>query len=805
MYLLVVILLSVLAVAVIAVAAVRLSLKKESEGLLQRLSQHMEDGICQYNDIEADLEHGFDGRFITFRDEQEFSKPYVEVYDEAKRTSRRFKLLHMEVPAVIEKFVDDYENLHSLVESHNERFADKELDTYKEFFDTCLSYPLDRQQRRAIVSGEDNCLLVSSAGSGKTSSIVGKVKYLIDIKHIDPRNILLISYTNKAASELTERMGIEGLRGYTFHKLAIDIIGQATGKKPTIYSNTDALFVKIFHELINTEEFRKNVVKYFIDYQAEESESDMEMDERRRQLSEKKDTRYKAQFPDMDGMEIYVRSEQERKICHALTYLGLDFRYEEAYEYPLADGQHTQYRPDFSIYYTEEGQTKRIYLEHFGVDEHSLVPSWFAKDNGMSYEEANQKYNDGMAWKKAAHEKFETRLLVSTSADFYNGDIQDKLKEMLTEAGVPLRERSYAELCQMILPRDSKQEKSFIRLVITFITLLKSSCKSIDEVSRKCKRHFDLRGRFVVEKVFRPVYERYVSELSRLDQIDFTDAILQATEICRLSGVVKYDYIIVDEFQDISVDRYNFLKALREGTPPAKLFCVGDDWQSIYRFSGSDMTLFNQFQDYFGHTDIRKIETTYRFGEPLISLSSQFIQRNWAQIRKEIHSFNPHARTELQFCECDRSSYCRIVEQIVASIPRDKSVFLLGRYSFDDYYLSFRFASVKEGSKFFYTIGGRKIEFLTVHKSKGLEADYVIILQCNKDIYGFPTLISDDPVLAYVLTKRDNYPYSEERRLFYVAITRARAKTFVLYDERNPSVFVEELNPAEFEPSVGFH
>ena len=205
------------------------------------------------------------------------------------------------------------------------------------------------------------------------------------------------------------------------------------------------------------------------------------------------------------------------------------------------------------------------------------------------------------------------------------------------------------------------------------------------------------------------------------------------------------------------------------------------------------MALFNQFADYFGSTEINRIETTYRFGEPLVSLSSQFIQRNKAQLRKDIHPFNPQAKTELQFCAYERRDYCNAIGQLVASIPADKSIFLLGRYSFDDYYLSFLYKSIKEGNRFYYFIGDRKIEFLTVHKSKGLEADYVIILQCNKDTYGFPSMVSDDPVLNYVLTKSDQYPYGEERRLFYVAITRAKIKTYVLYDKRFPSVFVDEF------------
>lgn len=198
----------------------------------------------------------------------------------------------------------------------------------------------------------------------------------------------------------------------------------------------------------------------------------------------------------------------------------------------------------------------------------------------------------------------------------------------------------------MVLPPNSKQEKAFIRLVVTFVTLIKSSCKSIQEVLKQAKSIGDERSLFIIKKIFMPVYERYIEELKGNNQIDFTDAILQATEICRSSHPVRYEYIIVDEFQDISVDRYNFLKVLREGNPPAKLYCVGDDWQSIYRFSGSDMALFNQFQDYFGSTEINRIETTYRFGEPLVSLSSQFIQRNKAQL-KRIYTHSIHKQNRI--------------------------------------------------------------------------------------------------------------------------------------------------------------
>lgn len=794
---------------VVIITAIRTRLKNKSKELSEKLShissfsdksnyEQAQERLSKLNDaifvdIPTDLNNEFHGKIISTTQEIDFTNHYKSYFQEAYSLAKKLEALHITPSETISKLIRDFGNINRLVKQHNETVINHILDTNKDFFDYCLKYPLDKQQRRSIVSEEDNCLVVSSAGSGKTSSIVGKVKYLTEIKGVNPQRILLISYTNKAAAELTERIATDGLKGYTFHKLAIDIIGKVTGTKPSICDNTDSLFVDIYHTLLGNKAFKNSVVEYFIDYQTNEADWEQRKNERREKLSEQKNVQLKAIFPDMDGRVIYVRSEQEQKICFALSSLGVKFRYEEPYEHQLADEKHSQYRPDFSIYFEQGGITKRIYLEHFGVDEHGLVPAWFAKDKNITYEEANQKYNDGITWKKAAHEKFGTQLLVTSSADFHYSDIRDRLRKLLGNAGIPIQEKTDEELYDLVLPKGSKQEKAFIRLIVTFATLVKSSCKSLNEVLKQTYNANDERSTFIIKNIFQPVYERYIQKLSESKQIDFTDAILQATEICRTFHPVEYDYIIVDEFQDISVDRYNFLKALREGNPPAKLYCVGDDWQSIYRFSGSDMALFNQFPEYFGATEINKIETTYRFGEPLVALSSQFIQRNKAQIKKNIRPFNSEIKTEIEFHPYERRDYCNTIGRLIASIPSDKSVFLLGRYSFDDYYLSFMYQSIKEGNRFYYVIGGRKIEFLTVHKSKGLEADYVILLQCNKDTYGFPSLVSDDPVLSYVLTKGDQFSFGEERRLFYVAITRAKMKTLVLYDKRFPSVFVDEF------------
>ena len=713
----------IIVVAIAVILLIRTKLKIKANELLVQINKLVafdsidSNELNQKNESESDknkfvgipidFNRVFDGKIISARQLSDFRNHYTHYYETAHSLLKRMKRFHVDYPIELLKYVEEFELISDFAKAHNKKVINRLLETHESFFDTCLKYPLDKQQRRSIVSEEDNCLVVSSAGSGKTSSIVGKVKYLTEIKGILPQRILLISYTNKAAAELTERIDTKGLYGYTFHKLAIDIIGNVTKEKPSICDNTDALFVDIYHQLLKDKSFKKSIVEYFAYFQTTESLWEQRKNDRREMLSEQKEIRIKALLPDMDGKTINVRSEQERKICFVLSSLGVNFRYEEPYEHQLANEMYSQYCPDFSIHYNCNGKHKRIYLEHFGIDEHGLVPSWFAKDKNITHEEANKIYNDGITWKKAAHEKFGTKLIETSSADFQYYDIKEKLKQLLKDAGVPIEEKSEEELYELILPKDSRQEKAFIRLIVTFATLVKSSCKSVGDVLKLVKYTGDDRSEFVIKNIFRPVYDCYVEELKKRKQIDFTDAIIQATELCSEYHPVEYDYIIVDEFQDISIDRYNFLKVLREGNPPAKLYCVGDDWQSIYRFSGSDMALFNQFPNYFGPTEINKIETTYRFGEPLVSMSSKFIQRNNSQIKKNIRSYNPNLKTELEFCSYNRLEYCNLIKQIVSSIPSDKTIFLLGRYSFDDYYLSFMYKSVKEGGKFYYDIDGK--------------------------------------------------------------------------------------------------
>ena len=684
-----------------------------------------------------------------------------------------------------------------LRETHNKEFVTKELEANQTYFDTVLGkYPLDPQQRDSIVKLEDNCLVIASAGSGKTSTILGKAKYMVEKRNIDPSKVLLITFTRKAANELHERMKIEGVTCCTFHALAYHIIAQVTGQAPSICDADVPL--NVFQKLIlNNPQFLHSVNNYIINQQ---SLMGLEHDytDAFSYYEDRKKYGIQALFPDVDGKIVFTRSEEEKRLVSLLTKWSVPFRYESPYQYNTASADKRQYKPDFTLYYQDaQGQWKWVYLEHFAIDSSGHVPLWFGEGTRGGWKAANDKYKEGIEWKRYAHAKYGTTLIETTSADFRNGTVEDKLLRQLRQAGVPFRERSDQELYDLLVKRNRKLEKSVYTLILSFITLMKANEKTIDGLLDDLRDHPDNRSKSVLVNIVKPFYEEYEKTLRESYEIDFTDAIIQATDLCREGLWKHYDCILVDEFQDISVDRYKFLQALRSDEPRTKLYCVGDDWQSIFRFTGSDMSLFYEFEKYFGYTELCKIETTYRFHQPLIDRSSEFVIKNTEQKVKTIKTpKNDKYSTYLTFEKCDgedKEGVLKKVEELVAKLPPTQSILLLGRYNYDAMSVGFTGKLDMKDNRIMVKIGGREIPFLSVHSAKGLEADNVILVNCNQGAYGFPSLIEDDPILDFVLSKKESYPFAEERRLFYVAMTRARMHMFVLYDQSKPSPFISEF------------
>jgi DNA helicase-4 len=562
--------------------------------------------------------------------------------------------------------------------------------------------------------------------------------------------------------------------------------------------------MKCYYDLVARNSDYKNVVTKFFGEKYSLTKSEHEYSTGEDYYKDRRKYGIIAPYTDMEGKVIYTRSEEEKKICTWLTTHGVEFAYEKPYPIETGDEKHRNYKPDFTIFFNRDGKRYYFFLEHFGIDAEGKVPRWFGEGVRGGFDVANRKYNEGIEWKRATHKKNHTLLIETTSAMFKDGTVFNHLEEQLRKYGVPMYMLTPEERYERMFKQNRAMEENVRKLFSSFINLMKSNEKTFDGIMHEIDQSnvdnaFKERNRYLMYKLIRPLYYEYQISMDLKDEVDFTDLILRATELCKSKQWKSpYSYILVDEFQDISVDRYKFLKSLRNESPRTQLFCVGDDWQSIYRFSGSDISLFNHFEDFFGPAEKCKIETTYRFCNPLIERSSQFILQNSNQLKKNIKPFNTSATTELSFIPFKKDdnyeNFKNKLAEILRTINQGESILLLGRYKQDADMVSdksYNDEYCPEGN--FIIFRCMSLEFMTIHSAKGLEADHVIILNCSQDRKGFPSRISDDPILEYLLSRSENYMDAEERRLFYVAITRARIHTYVMYNEDLPSIFVTEM------------
>ena len=266
------------------------------------------------------------------------------------------------------------------------------------------------------------------------------------------------------------------------------------------------------------------------------------------------------------------------------------------------------------------------------------------------------------------------------------------------------------------------------------------------------------------------IYLIYEEELSSSNYIDFNDMINLAIKLIKEKGLKRYyKYIIIDEFQDISDNRYRLIKVIKESCN-SKLFCVGDDFQSIYKFSGSNIKMITKFKKYFGYTKTIKITNTYRNSSELIKVASNFIMKNKNQIKKKLIS-TKHINKPVKIIYYNKNMDIKF-KKLINII--DKNILVLGRNNFDIDNIS----NISD-----------KYKCMTIHKSKGLEEDEVIILNLSNKY--FPSRKNN--TISNLLLKKDKYLFEEERRLFYVALTRTKNNVYLFVDKENPSVFVKEL------------
>lgn len=660
----------------------------------------------------------------------------------------------------------------------NEDFVEDELEQFAELFKLVEKKPLTRMQQIACVINSDNNLIVAAAGSGKTSVLVGRVAYLIRSGLAKPEDILLLAFGNKAAAEIGQRMQArlkpaEQAASATFHGIGLTILAEVRGEKPSISKLAEddearqRKLAQIIRHLAGSRlVFSEKLARYIALHQTPFIPQYMF-----KELADKILHFKKHEIRTLKGE--LVKSQEEVAIANYLAIHGVAYEYEKDYEFKTATKEFSQYRPDFYL------PDAKVYIEHFGVDEKGRTAPFVDQ----------KKYQEGMVWKRQLHSEQGTKMVETYSYQFKGDQVFKELRSKLEAHGVVFGQADL-ELGQ---EGERKKGRTLERVACKFLDVYKSSALSPAELRRRAKNHEAPERARAFLDLFEPILETYNSELHKTGEIDFADMIIQAAEAVEQGRYrPKFKHILVDEFQDISPARARLLKALRDAVEGSTLFCVGDDWQSIYRFSGADLTLMTGFERNFGFRAEVNLDMTFRYNNKLGKFSGNFVTRNPAQLKKYVRSWDQVDDSAVTLLQHPKSAADEALGRCLEAIASDvklsekkrASVFLIGRY---------RHVCPQNLKALQRRYSQLDLEFVTAHSSKGKEADYVIVLQVDDGRLGFPSQIEDEPLLQLVLPEADDFPHAEERRLFYVAVTRARHHTFILSDVQAPSVFVKEM------------
>lgn len=729
-----------------------------------------------------------------------------------------------------------------LLRQRNDEFVERELERWRGFFAYCEERALTDEQTRAAITFEENTLLIAAAGSGKTSTVVGKVAYALVKGIVRPDEILCLAFNGKAAAEIAVRIRARframtadacpidpaiknrikdlvdsGVRieSRTFHSLGRKIIEQVEGRGLRVSKpGENAVRLKRAVERCMKEP------KFAADWLLLQSVARFPNPPESRFYSEEEYLEYlrgmwrqrKLGYKNKEfaygiltmGCTKPVRSFEEVAISNWLFLNGVDFEYEAAY----AEGAEklcpgATWTPDFTYSVQDTAGVSLIVHEHFALDANGEAPKFFKNPKGYA-EEA-----DG---KKRILSGIDARHFWTTSAEFRDGTLFDKLQVRLKAAGIVLRPRSSEEVLAKLKEIGVFEDFDLVGRAVSQIR--QNGWDEQTLIERLAEQSEPTRARLFLQVVW-PV-ALAVNELLKADKcIDFDEM------ICRALGylhdrpdLLPYRFILADEFQDTAPGRGDMIRKMLHAREDSLFFAVGDDWQAINRFAGSDLRFFREFGSTFNRrTEADKqctLTQTFRSNQGIADVARTFVLRNVSQMPKIVKAYDRtrEAVIDVRTYKTEREPEAlanEILASWVSQHPpgRKPSVFILGRYGkhhaggltaqqlaeLDDKWADrIELLKTKDNEP--------PSLYTTMHTSKGLQADYVLIVgmyRAEHDFFCFPSEREDDPLLQLVLPPKEALSDADERRLFYVALTRAKHRVALLTQQQFPSPYALEL------------
>ncbi len=768
-----------------------------------------------------------------FEEANIFFQKYKKYLDEEKSAEVWNYYIKLEMQNVYEKLLKQFkfEKADKFLETNKNEISQIEYEGIKakyiqDYFTKELNveFPPDSEQSEAIGAIGDNVLVDARAGSGKTQTIAGKVVFLCEKYNVSPDDILVLTFNKDAALSIKQRIGKfvpKFQNAKTFHGLAYDIVKPSKGD--ILFDNGGEFarkeqsdFVKNIIENIVRNNFEINKMiygffrseKFTIDENKSETISFANEDERYLYLRNKTEITLSG---------THVKSRGEKWIADFLFEHDINFSYEKQFNWEDIDNK--KYHPDFTLMIK-----KQIYiLEHWGIDEFSnekKVPDFWTKTYGEYKEEMNKK-----------RELFKTsdEILLETSIRDIDYDINDiklqrkkfeqKLKKMLESRGITCNKLSENTLIDSAIKKNLFTQ--FNDLMINFIGWMEKKEWSSDDLEGIVKNSKLNEQQVIFCRIGYIIYEEYLNKLG--DRIDFNMLISQAKDSI-LTGeysIVNIKYILIDEFQDFSQLFQNLIEAIRSRNENIKLFCVGDPWQMINGFIGSDLEIFDNFKQ---NANAKAISTCYRSDRKIVEIGNRFARlyegsflgeyskaysNDDGQIIKEFiddvriantNIENEDAKYKQFFKKSEKgglnpgdiwkAEHLKKINQIIDENSNKSFLFLYKENKIKKIYIS-------EIKKYITTILKQDenrvpedMEFKTMHSSKGLEKDVVVLVDvCERII----PKIHPTNELFEVFGRTPEKILNEEKRLFYVAMTRAKEKLYILTEKGKESEFLKGL------------
>ena len=672
---------------------------------------------------------------------------------------------------------------------------------------------LSEKQRQAVVSECKRLLVLAGAGSGKTKTLLQKLIYLIEEKGVNPSNILAITFTKNAANEMLDRLiisaddteeyveiladknrtakekdteryfftkkykWIDNLTLKTFHGLCYGIIRNfgvnEFDNKFKIIRNTKAkddefakylatetafeVIHKILIENCASNTYLLHLKRYILDYMVHKIHI-----KKSHPFSWPKDGKF---YTTLNGTK--VRSKSEQYIADWLYRHNIKFEYE-----PNINFKDFDFRPDFFI------PEANLYLEHVSDK------SYPTKGKEQQFKKANK-----LLVKTFEHQTKDTAL--------FNLVLERIIKNRLPSNHHFSTALSFEEEFNSY----HKEVKDFLRQTMRVIDMIKVENippETVLEQSQK-DQHERVRDFY---KLAIPVVEQYQSYCTNKSYLDFNDMITRTISLFKNYNEIadkfrgKYEYILVDEFQDVNNLQVELIKLLL--TDKNQLFCVGDDWQSIYGFRGSNVDYIVNFKEYFMHSETIKLSMNYRSTEHIVGASNEVIKHNKFKVDKHVQS-NKKSNSKIHIYA--GKSEAENIEYVLDRVNKLKSK----GYKKEDILFLYRRSNMYRPYFDRFKQEGVWVSGKTIHASKGLEAKAVFIIGLTEGNKGFPDIWMEDRIYQVIKESNHDLLLEEERRLFYVAITRAKDDLFLITEKGNESSFLKEIpDDFTFKTSIPF-